>query len=154
MYRDLRLRALAEAPDAFGSTHARESERSDEDWAARLARAATAANECPLLAEVDGEPMGLAWGRIDDLHPETAHLYQVWVAPERRGAGVGRALLDAIIAWARSANAQVLSLAVTRGNSPAMRMYLLAGFVSAGEPQPLRDGSVLLSQPMQLVLDD
>jgi len=37
-YRALRLRALEDAPDAFGSTLADESVRPPEEWAARLAR--------------------------------------------------------------------------------------------------------------------
>jgi len=39
IYRDLRLRALADSPDAFGSTFERERDRPDAEWADRLARA-------------------------------------------------------------------------------------------------------------------
>ena len=41
LYRDLRLRALLDAPYAFGSTYAEESKRTDDAWAARLAAPAT-----------------------------------------------------------------------------------------------------------------
>jgi hypothetical protein len=40
LYRDLRLRALRELPDAFGSTFAREAERTDDEWTARLSAGA------------------------------------------------------------------------------------------------------------------
>ncbi|MCA9712598.1 MAG: hypothetical protein KDK70_42615, partial [Myxococcales bacterium] len=65
VYRELRLRALAESPDAFGSTLARERERSDEQWQARVAEGARSPSSLGLVAEVDGEPIGLAWGRIE-----------------------------------------------------------------------------------------
>lgn len=153
LYRELRLRALRDAPDAFGSTHAHEAEREEEDWKSRLARGATSAHDLPLVAEVDRQPVGLAWARIDALDQTVAHLFQVWVAPTHRHLGVAHALLHAAIAWARAAHAQRLVLDVTCGNTPAERMYRRAGFVSMGDPQPLRPGSALLSQSMQLELD-
>ena len=64
-YKDLRLRALADSPDAFGSTLAAEQDRTDAEWSSRLASGAGSGLDLPLVAEVDGEPAGLAWGRID-----------------------------------------------------------------------------------------
>lgn len=84
-YRDLRLRALAESPDAFGSTFAHERARPDAEWAARLDAGARSPAEAPLLAERDGEPVGLAWARLEEGAAGVARLYQVWVAPEHRG---------------------------------------------------------------------
>jgi len=68
MYKDMRLRALAASPDAFGSTLAREQYRSDAEWAGRLAAGANSW-DLPLVAEVDGELIGLAWGRIEKSTP-------------------------------------------------------------------------------------
>jgi GNAT superfamily N-acetyltransferase len=105
-----------------------------------------------LLAEAGGEPIGLAWGRIEKCSPEVANLYQMWVAPEYRGMGVGQMLLQAVIAWAREANAHQLALGVTCGDTPAMRLYTHAGFKPVGQPQALRPDSDLLGQQMVLVL--
>jgi GNAT superfamily N-acetyltransferase len=151
-YRDLRLRALADSPDAFGRTLAEEKDRPDTEWLNRLASGADTRWNLPLLAEVGTEPIGLAWGRIEKSSPEVANLYQMWVAPAYRGLGVGQMMLEAVIAWAREASVHQLALGVTCGDTPAMRLYTRAGFKAAGQPQPLRPGSDLLGQPMRLVL--
>src|SRR6516164_7319251 len=81
VYRELRLRALADSPDAFGSTLAAEQGGSDEDWAARLARGAASENDLPLVTERGRRAVGLLWARIDPADARTAHLYQMWVTP-------------------------------------------------------------------------
>lgn len=152
VYRDLRLRALGDSPDAFGSTLAEETGRTDAHWAGRLAAGSDSQTNLPVVAEVDGEPVGLAWGRVDPPNPDVAVLYQMWVAPSHRGVGAGKMLLEAVIGWARARNASFLDLSVTCGNSPARRLYERAGFKPVGEPQPLRLGSELVAQSMRLAL--
>ena len=148
-YRDLRLCALADAPNAFATTYADAQARSDEHWAARLAEG-SAETDLPLVAEVDGEPAGMAWGKIAGSEPDIAHLYQMWVAPEQRGLGVGRMLLETAIEWARSRGARSIMLGVTCGDTPARRLYASAGFQAIGDPEPLRPGSELNVQTMKL----
>src|SRR5262245_21066992 len=152
VYRDLRLRALADSPDAFGSTLAEEAGRLDAEWTRRLASGADSETSLPVFAEVQGEPMGLAWGRIDTSNLDIAVLYQMWVAPTHRGAGAGQMLLSSVIAWARGRNASFLDLGVTCGDSPARRLYERAGFKPMGAPQPLRPTTTLLAQWMRLEL--
>ena len=152
LYRDLRLRALFESPDAFGSTYAHESQISHDAWSLRLARGANSLGDLPLIAEVNGEPAGLAWARVDEQAPAIVHLYQMWVAPDYRKQGAGRALLDAAVGWARDSGADTVVLDVTVGNAPARALYERGGFVAIGDPKPLRPGSTILSQSMHLVL--
>jgi GNAT superfamily N-acetyltransferase len=152
VYRGLRLRALADAPDAFGSTLAEEEGRRDAEWSGRLASGADHRANLPLVAELRGEPIGLAWGRIERANPGVAALYQMWVAPTHRRLGAGQMLLEAVIVWARARNAAYLTLGVTCGDSSARRLYERVGFRPLGEPLPLRPGSKLLGQPMRLAL--
>jgi len=152
LYRDLRLRALQDAPDAFGSTFAAERDRTDDEWAERLARGAGSPDELPLVAEFNGEPGGLAWVRLEESEPDVAHLYQMWVAPSCRRRGVGRALLDASTAWARAMGAHQLELDVTCSNDAAVRLYGGAGFELYGERRPLRAGATLDAQAMRRAL--
>ena len=150
-YKRLRLNALEQAPDAFGSTFEETVRRADSSWQARL-RDAHPAHDLPLFGRVDGNPVGLAWGMLDaDKHAD-AYLFQMWVDPGCRGKGVGRALLAATIQWARNQRAARLLLSVTVDDSPAWRMYAAAGFVAQGAPEPLREGTTLIAQPMALSL--
>jgi L-amino acid N-acyltransferase YncA len=61
------------------------------------------------------------------------------VAPEARGAGAGRALLEACLPAAADWQVTDVALAVTVGNDAARHLYASAGFVSYGvEPRSLR----------------
>src|SRR5215212_5773953 len=82
LYRELRLNALRDAADAFGSTLAREEAFPDQEWIRRLAVGAASSLDLPLVAEESGRAVGLAWVRIDAADLGTATLYQVWVHPE------------------------------------------------------------------------
>ena len=97
IYKDLRLWALADSPDSFSRTLAEEQVRSDKEWSKRLAEGVNSRLDLPLLAEIDGRPIGLAWGHIETTTTQVANLYQVWVAPGHRRLGVGQMILDAVI---------------------------------------------------------
>lgn len=79
--RDLRLAALADTPDAFGSTLEREQDQPESFWRGRL----QAADAVTLVAWVDGRPAGLITvaPAFDD--PDAGGIYSVWVAPFARG---------------------------------------------------------------------
>ena len=151
-YRALRLRALLDAPDAFGSTHAAESTRPDAMWQERLLAAERSADDCALFAESAGQICGLLWCKRSEVEPHIAHAYQMWVDPAARGMGVGDALLRAGIDWARQMDVRYLRLGVTilQPPSPAMRLYRRHGFVPVDSLEPLREGSPLMAQSMEL----
>jgi GNAT superfamily N-acetyltransferase len=95
LWRDVRLRALADAPDAFGSSLA-EWERADERrWRRRL-------NDVPFnVVAVTGDvPVGQASGTAAS-EDRRVELISLWVVAESRGTGVARALVDAVTEWAR-----------------------------------------------------
>jgi hypothetical protein len=79
-YRDVRLHALADSPNAFAATLAQARSLSDEEWQRRCVNL-SAERDLPMVAEVDGKLAGMAWAHIDASAPNTAHLYQMWVAP-------------------------------------------------------------------------
>ncbi|WP_434043353.1 MULTISPECIES: N-acetyltransferase family protein [Sorangium] len=125
VWRDLRLRALADAPHAFGATLEEWRNASEERWRARL--------ELPgshnLVAYVDREPVGMATGAPLE---GTYVLISMWVAPEVRGRGVGDALVEEIVRWARERGASELRLDVKEHNPSAISLYVRHGFIDVG----------------------
>jgi RimJ/RimL family protein N-acetyltransferase len=81
-------------------------------------------------------PEGLV-GRLSivrDPHPASPHVADVGllVAATHRGRGIGSALLDAAVAWARRVRITKLELHVFPHNTPALRLYERYGFVQEG----------------------
>ena len=62
----------------------------------------------------------------------------LWVTPAARGKGIGKALMDAALAWAEQQRCDEMILFVAEGNASAKRLYLRAGFVETGRTVPLR----------------
>jgi GNAT superfamily N-acetyltransferase len=77
----------------------------------------------------------------------------MWVEPGFRGAGVGRALLEVAIAWAEGLGVSSMCLTATCGTTPAARLYARAGFVPVADPEPIRPGSEVLAQALELELN-
>ena len=149
--RDLRLRALQDAPDAFGSTHAEESARTDARWM----EWATALADGPsfgAVAVVDDRWVGMAVGAPHRDHPGEAGLFGMWVAPDERRTGIGHDLVEQVVRWARSEGFPVLRLLVTLTNDGAMHLYERCGFVDGGVRLPLRADSGVTTASMTMDL--
>ena len=149
--RDVRLAALLDSPDAFGSTHAEESERGEEEWRAWTTGWSGAADQALFAAEEEGW-VGIALGVRWQEEPEAVHLYAMWVDPSSRRRGVGRALVEPIGAWARDLGVGRIVLRVTEGNAAAVALYEGCGFADTGEREPLRNGSGATTMVMQRLL--
>jgi ribosomal protein S18 acetylase RimI-like enzyme len=137
--RDVRLRALADTPLAFGSTLARESAYPPERWAAWARDSAQAQSQATFFAvdEASQAAVGLVFGLVDAEDPTLAHMFSMWVAPEARRTGAGGALVEAIVAWATARGVRRMRTAVTIGNDGAARLYERAGFRDTGVREPL-----------------
>ena len=86
-----------------------------------------------VAARADGSVVGrLSLAR--DTHPASAHVADLglMVAKSARRSGVGRALLEAAVDWARSNGVQKLELHVFPWNEPAIALYELFGFEREG----------------------
>jgi GNAT superfamily N-acetyltransferase len=149
--RDLRLCALKDAPDAFGSTYEDESSSADAQWMGWAEGTADDGSSFGAIAVDDARWIGMAIGAPHNDHPGEAGLFAMWVDPSARGAGIGRALVEEIVRWARSGGFPVLRVRVTRSNDVAVRLYLRCGFVDEGQRLLLRGGSDVVT--MSLTMD-
>src|SRR5262249_52010708 len=93
LWRSVRLQALADSPEAFGSTLAEWADASEDRWRARM-------QDVPLnlIARLDHDAVGQVSALLD-AGTATAELISMWVGPTARGQGVGDALIDAVTAW-------------------------------------------------------
>jgi len=117
--RALRLSALADSPMAFGSTLAQEEGFPEHVWHERAAYGAAGSDRVTFVAERDSEWIGLATGLAhnpDDPNDPRPVLVGMFVTPAVRGRGVGVALVEAVVAWARERQATALCLWVTSTN--------------------------------------
>jgi GNAT superfamily N-acetyltransferase len=94
------------------------------------------------LAAIDDRAVGFAaWYRVDDA---TTKLDKLYVLPEHHGAGVGRALIEHVAAFARVRGASTLALNVNRNNAGAIRAYERCGFAIRSQGDfPIGDGFVM-----------
>lgn len=132
LYRAVRLAALADAPWAFGSTLARETDFSDARWRERLAGGNV------FLAERAGEPGGLV-GVLPD-GDGSGDVVSMWVAPRARGTGVADRLVARALDRAVELDIAPLRLWVTDGNTAAERLYARHGFTRTGAAGPRPQG--------------
>jgi GNAT superfamily N-acetyltransferase len=139
LLRDVRLRALDEAPYAFSSWYAREAALGAGFWAARVAESETATTGAIFVALDAGRGVGMAGGFFPEDSPADAMLWGMWVEPSARQRGVGRELLRAVADWARDAGAERLRLALAQDEAsrPAAALYRTLGFAETGEAEPL-----------------
>src|SRR5262245_49264155 len=138
LYHRVRLRALLEHPDAFGADAREWQDAPLEAVVARLTRP----NGFVLGAFEDGALVGNA-GAFREDSPKVRHkatIVGVYVAPEARGRGLGRALVLAAMERAGSWDGITqLHLSVATPNEAARRLYASLGFRVIGrEPRALR----------------
>ncbi|NCT90738.1 GNAT family N-acetyltransferase [Cellulomonas sp. APG4] len=137
--REVRLAALRESPDVFGSSLAREEGFREPHWRMRLR----------------GSPWWLASRGQDDVGlvsliqepgapADQRHVVALWVAPGARRLGVASALVEAVVQHAADDGAAGVTLWLVEDNDTAAALYRAHGFVPTGERMALvRDPSRL-----------
>jgi GNAT superfamily N-acetyltransferase len=131
----VRLRSLLVDPASFGSTHAREASQGDAEWSQRADRLAAGDDAMQLLALDAAGPVGTIVAVRDDDEPGLFHVYAMWVAPERRGSGLGARLLAVAETWIAAVGGNAAELSVTNAAPVAARLYARAGYERTGREQ-------------------
>jgi ribosomal protein S18 acetylase RimI-like enzyme len=153
LFKNVRLRALQDTPSAFSSTYAKESELTDADWVKRAVQWASG-QSVGYLAIDAGSACGIASGMIDQDDAAWAHLYSMWVAPDHRRSGIGRMLVDSVLAWARTKNVRTIQLLVTSNNDDAIKFYQHLGFTLTGYIEPYANDPALSNYEMSRPISD
>jgi len=148
VFKAVRLRALQDTPQAFGSTYAKELQLTDSDWLQRAERWNGESGVGFLAMDDDDSACGIAGSFLDQNDATRAHLISMWTAPAHRQQGIGRLLVNEVLNWAQSRNARVLQLMVTSINEPAIRFCQRLGFAPTGRTEPYPNDPAIVEYEM------
>ena len=96
----IRLTALKNDPQVFGSNYEKESHLTESDWRGKLR-----SDDSAIFMIYDNEtPIGMTGIAVDraDSTGKTAHLWGSWLAPEYRGKGISTIIYQARLEWAKN----------------------------------------------------
>lgn len=136
--RQLRLDALVETPESFGSSYEEEHTLTLED----IREWITPANDGAMFGVFADDALagmvGVGRQRMLKMRHK-AHIWSMYVAPAQRGRGLGRMLMQAAIAHAQTMRGiRQVQLSVTANNAAAAALYASLGFAVYGhEPEAL-----------------
>src|SRR5665648_1092446 len=135
VYRDLRLAALQESPDAFVDSYETESRHDEQFWRERLRRTIR------FVAERNAEPIGVVGLGLNDKDAEIGEIFSLWVAPDARVTHVAWYLVGAAAKQAYQDGRKRLYFWVGSENVPAIGFASNFGFRPTSERRPKRVSS-------------
>ncbi len=159
LLRDMRLRALRDAPEAFGQTYENAAAEPELEWRSAARAASSGDRRAWFFARADGPAASVATradlGMVQARRrpPDDCLVFSMWVAPEARHLGVGRALIDAAATWARSWGGRRIVLWVTGVNEGAQRFYERVGFRLLSDGTDAESGRAFGAFALELQLD-
>ncbi len=137
-YRELRLEALRNHPEAFSSDFAENEKRPMSSWVERLR---SLGKETMIFFAVHENELVGTCGIYREESPKTKHsgtIFGAYVRPAWHGAGIADEMIAACIKWARQHEMKIVKLGVVTTNTAAIRCYERCGFSSFGtEPQAI-----------------
>lgn len=139
-WREMRLSALSQAPEAFCGSLSDWELQGEQRWRDRLVDVSV-----NFIAMLDGRDAGMVSAMASD---DEVELLSMWVAPFARAAGVGDALVNAVINWSESQGAPRLILRILDGNHRAETLYRRHGF----DYESTHDTSIASPQVERLML--
>jgi ribosomal protein S18 acetylase RimI-like enzyme len=152
-YRDVRLAALKESPEAFVATHEEESALDEEAWRERMRRSRR------LVAASGGHVVGVvSIGRAEPEEDNAGELFGLWVTPAERGSGVAWQLVEAGAEQARADGRSHLAYWVGTENGAAVAFASSFGFRPTDTRRPMRvtseqDGEEEIAMVLPLAAD-
>lgn len=138
LYRDIRLTALKQNPEAFAARLSEESEIDESTWRERMNRSRR------ILAEDESNnPIGVVSLRVNQRSEDTPYgeLFGLWVSPELRGEGAARELVKLLLDYAREENLGAVLYWVGTDNARGVAFASSAGFLPTEYRRPMNEHS-------------
>lgn len=141
-FKDIRLEALKNDPEAFGDSYEEALERPNSVFQERVKTSVV------IAAFLEGEVVGML-GYYGDRSKKSKHVGNIWgvyVSPKARGKGVSKKLFDKVFDIMPSEIEQV-RLSVGSYNEAARKLYALYGFQECGiEEKVLKIGDEYIDE--------
>ena len=151
-HRELRIRVLRDSPDSFRET-ASEAEARPRSYWEDLTRSVTEPNRHVMFLAFEGDTIvGTTYGLLDHERNDAGRVGGMWVAPSQRRRGVGRALLAAVLVWARERGLKRVGLWAPVSEPAALALYSRAGFKGTGRQRPMPGNADLQISEMEIEL--
>lgn len=137
IYRDVRLAALSDSPDAFAASAAQERAFDDAFWRRRVVRSRR------LIAEHGDDVVGVvSVGRPTEEDPRVCELFGLWVRPDLRGQGVAWKLVQAGVDQAGSDSFSFVVYWVGTDNGRGVAFASSFGFRPTDARRPMQVSGV------------
>jgi len=143
-YKTLRLRALKEDPQAFGTTYQKNIAYPKAEWQRRLASVAKGETNWLLFARENNKLVGMIGAFIEEDVEGTATIFGVYVPKEERGRGISIKLMEEILKeLSKKSIFKKVKLMVSKNQLPAIGLYKKFGFKQVGiEHFKMGDGNI------------
>jgi RimJ/RimL family protein N-acetyltransferase len=129
--KDLRLEALKEESDAFGSSYEESAAHSDDEWKQKLANPK---NPTILVCD-EGQAIGMA-GAYQEKGVNLKHIAYIWgvyLRKNYRGKGISLKLMEALLnEIAKNKEIEKINLNVNTSRLSAVKLYEKLGFEIVG----------------------
>lgn len=134
-YKNLRLEALLEEPQAFGSSYKDHKDLPDEKWQEWHSNYKSGERDWMVFAEMNGELIGMAgaYQTDENIKKNEANIIAVYVTKKARGNGVSKLLMNKLLNVLKNSLIKKAKLAVNKDQTAAVKLYESFGFIITGK---------------------
>lgn len=138
-YKALRLEALLKEPQAFGASYDDERKFSNTKWKDRVDECKKRRGDWMVFASEENNLVGMlgAFQTDDDKSKNAAHIIGMYVQGKYRGQGISKLLMQGILSQLQNDGILYVTLAVNKGQIPAVNLYKQFGFSITSEEHVL-----------------
>lgn len=131
LFREVRLAALKDAPEAFVARFEDEASYGEDFWRERMTLTR-------IIAERGDESVGVVCLGLHNDDPETGEVFGLWTAPSARGAHAARSLVTTASKKATEDGCRLLYFWAGSDNASAVGFASSFGFRPTAERRPVR----------------